>query len=367
MSQIKYEFDAIMSSLDNLSSKSNEIDSLIDSVSSFSCNVDEIAAALEAAKAKTINALNSIKTSIQDSVTKTRNLCNDYQAFENKMLNHPIFGLSFDVTTTVAPEGAVVSDDSIVLGSDNVLEVKDDEQNFKSEMKTYTIKEGDSLSKIAKNLNIYVEDLYAANKDAISNPDLIYAGNTLIIPEAATLVKDVNDTTDVEQPTESDESEEPVSSDGVTDEVSKAQNDVSMTQYSSKPDKGFVVTTNNKKYQLSDSDYDLICAIVAAESDGSGDDALAVVTTMLNRCESSRWKWSGGSDIVAQATKRGQYVVYEDKVYLNYLNGKAPAAVKTAVSDALNGVRNHSYYSFKSNETKEVGDNMITATGNRFH
>jgi LysM repeat protein len=54
--------------------------------------------------------------------------------------------------------------------------------------KTYTVKSGDSLSKIAKELlgdaNRWRE-IYKANEDKIKNPDLIYPGQELVIPGAA--------------------------------------------------------------------------------------------------------------------------------------------------------------------------------------
>jgi nucleoid-associated protein YgaU len=53
--------------------------------------------------------------------------------------------------------------------------------------RTYTVKSGDSLSKIAKRL--YGDErkwkaIHAANREQIPNPDLIHPGQTLIIPEA---------------------------------------------------------------------------------------------------------------------------------------------------------------------------------------
>ena len=48
------------------------------------------------------------------------------------------------------------------------------------------------------------------------------------------------------------------------------------------------------------------------------------------------------------------------------MNGKAPNTVKEAVADALAGVRNHKYLSFRSNSTTSYSNNMISPTGNRY-
>jgi nucleoid-associated protein YgaU len=53
--------------------------------------------------------------------------------------------------------------------------------------RTYTVVKGDSLSKIAKhqygNANKW-RTIYEANRDVIKDPDLIYPGQSLRIPEA---------------------------------------------------------------------------------------------------------------------------------------------------------------------------------------
>lgn len=54
-------------------------------------------------------------------------------------------------------------------------------------MDTYTVKSGDSLSKIAKNYYgdaMQWKKIHEANKDQISNPDLIQPGWVLKIPKA---------------------------------------------------------------------------------------------------------------------------------------------------------------------------------------
>ena len=52
---------------------------------------------------------------------------------------------------------------------------------------TYTVKSGDSLSKIAKHLYGDASSwhkIYDANRDKIKNPDLIHPGQVLTIPSA---------------------------------------------------------------------------------------------------------------------------------------------------------------------------------------
>jgi nucleoid-associated protein YgaU len=51
--------------------------------------------------------------------------------------------------------------------------------------RTYVVKPGDSLSKIAQQLYGNQSDwrkIYDANRDVIKDPDLIYAGQTLRLP-----------------------------------------------------------------------------------------------------------------------------------------------------------------------------------------
>ena len=47
---------------------------------------------------------------------------------------------------------------------------------------TYTVKSGDTLSKIASQYGIKWKDIFEANKDQIKNPDLIQPGWRLKIP-----------------------------------------------------------------------------------------------------------------------------------------------------------------------------------------
>lgn len=60
--------------------------------------------------------------------------------------------------------------------------------NAKAAAKTYTVKSGDTLSKIAKehlgDANAYMK-IFEANKDQLSDPDKIKPGQVLKIPTAA--------------------------------------------------------------------------------------------------------------------------------------------------------------------------------------
>lgn len=141
---------------------------------------------------------------------------------------------------------------------------------------------------------------------------------------------------------------------------------VDASKYTNKPESGFVVTTDNPKYNLSDSDIELLTAIVSAESDKSYDDALAVASTIFNRCETPKWASCGGSNPVKQATAKDQFVVYQHGSYKKYMGSGAPDTCRQAVLDVINGVRNHKYLSFRSNGSTRYSSNMITSSGNRY-
>ena len=148
--------------------------------------------------------------------------------------------------------------------------------------------------------------------------------------------------------------------------ITEGDPNVDISKYQNNADLGFEVSVGNTAYELSDADFELLCAIVSAESDKSYDDALAVITTILNRCEDDKWVESYGVDPIAQVTAPEQFVGYQEDAYLSYINGKAPDTVIQAVQDALAGVRSHDYLTYSSNDTTSYSNNMITATGNRY-
>ena len=107
------------------------------------------------------------------------------------------------------------------------------------------------------------------------------------------------------------------------------------------------VSYNNGVWTYSATDLDLLCAITAQECSSSYEGALAVITTACNRAESSKWA-SKGSDPLSQYKAPGQFCYSIDSHWKKRLNGNYSSAVKRAVTDALNGKRNHNYLSFRA-------------------
>lgn len=215
----------------------------------------------------------------------------------------------------------------------------------------YTVKKGDTLSAIAAATGVSVKELQEANN--IKNVNLIYTGEKIKIPNKAK-----NQTTT--QNTSS------LNSDKTSNEHNETSNSKTESKnYKSNQATGFAVTTGNKAYKLNETDYDFLCAVVSAESDRTADDALGVASVILNRCDSKKWSSEFGPNVRDQLVP-SQFSVLVDKRYLQYLNGKSPATVKTAVSDALNGIRNNEYLSFNGNAVTNYSTNMITSSGNRY-
>ena len=151
---------------------------------------------------------------------------------------------------------------------------------------------------------------------------------------------------------------------------------IDLSKYKSNPALGFVVTDDNPRYQLEGYDFDLVVAIVSAEYEKSRDDALAVISVILNRCDSPSWSSWAGPTPVDQVIKKNQFEVYTIKSYLKYMpdgalyNTQHYLYAKEAVIDALNGIRNNKYDSFRSWTYITNGDyysyNYIVEGGNRY-
>lgn len=138
-----------------------------------------------------------------------------------------------------------------------------------------------------------------------------------------------------------------------------------VNKYLSIPEKGFIVSDSNQKYELSDEDYKLLVAVISSESNKQKDDILAVTSVILNRCDSS------GKSPVEVVTAKGQFSGYLDGHYLRYLEldgslKSNTSLVQEVVTDALNGIRNNGFYTFRSWNTYSYSENYISEYGNRF-
>ena len=133
-----------------------------------------------------------------------------------------------------------------------------------------------------------------------------------------------------------------------------------VTSRASTTSRSTAVSYGGGKWSYSASDMDLLCAITAQECGSSYSGALAVITTACNRAESAKWK-SRGLDPLSQYKAKGQFCYSIDSHWKRKLNGKYSSAVKQAVTDALNGKRNHSYLSFRAAGTHSgelIGGNV---------
>lgn len=147
---------------------------------------------------------------------------------------------------------------------------------------------------------------------------------------------------------------------------------IDASKYSNNKKMGFVVTENNKHYSLEDDEFDVVVAVVAGEYDRNLNDALGVVSVILNRCDSKSWvSWAGASPY-DQVVMKGQFEVYFEGYYLDYMPGGTKygsekyEVAKQALIDGLNGIRNNKYLGFRAWWVSEYSNKYVVAGGNRY-
>ena len=135
---------------------------------------------------------------------------------------------------------------------------------------------------------------------------------------------------------------------------------------------GFKVTEGNKEYNLTDDEFNVVVAVVAGEFDKNLNDALGVVSVILNRCDDAKWaKWAGASPYT-QVIKKGQFEVYQKGYYLSYMpsgsryGSSKYEIAKQAVIDGLNGIRNNKYLGFRAWHLSNYSNKFIVSGGNRY-
>lgn len=135
---------------------------------------------------------------------------------------------------------------------------------------------------------------------------------------------------------------------------------------------GFEVTEGNRNFTLSDNEFNVVVAVVAGEYGSDLNDALGVVSVILNRCDSQTWvNWAGNSPY-KQVIKSGQFEVYGKGYYLAYMpggknyGGAKYQVAKQAVIDGMNGIRNNKYLGFRSWWSTNYSSKYIISGGNRY-
>ena len=138
------------------------------------------------------------------------------------------------------------------------------------------------------------------------------------------------------------------------DKIVQIQRNVVTSRSSSNRTSSTATTTSyvGAKWSYTSNELDLMCAITAQECGSSYNGALAVITTACNRAESR------GTDPLTEYKRTGQFCYSIDSHWKKRLNGNYSASVFQAVIDALNGKRNHNYFSFRSASSGASGVNI---------
>lgn len=147
---------------------------------------------------------------------------------------------------------------------------------------------------------------------------------------------------------------------------------IDASKYINNESMGFVITEDNKHYELSEYEFNVVAAVVAGEFDKDLNDALAVVSVILNRCDSEKWNNWAGTSPYSQVIRAGQFEVYFDGIYLDYMPGGSKYGTdkyniaKQALLDGLNGIRNNDYLGFRAWWISNYSDKYIVQGGNRY-
>lgn len=179
------------------------------------------------------------------------------------------------------------------------------------------------------------------------------------LPSTETIDKDLSKKQDTKEENKSEVESVPLRS-------------LEVEKYHDNVDMGFIVSEGNKTYNLDDYEFNVVVAVVAGEFDENYDDALGVVSVILNRCDSDKWRSWAGTTPYQQVIRAGQFEVYFSGSYLKYMPGGSLYGgtkyniSKQAVLDGFNGIRNNSYLGFRAWWVTGYSDKYIVTGGNRY-
>lgn len=118
------------------------------------------------------------------------------------------------------------------------------------------------------------------------------------------------------------------------------------------------------KFSLTPEQIDIIKATVQHEAGFNETEVYAVMSTVINRCESGRW--GGGGNPYAVITASGQFDSYCSGYYREYVNGNYTDYTSAIVDSMLRGDKEpfHDYESFSSSASSRGV--QYTKSGNRY-
>lgn len=226
---------------------------------------------------------------------------------------------------------------------------------FNSDIKVekhVSIIHNENLNKIATSVSLLFEEEEIQVEEKMEE---------LILEELPSIDVIAEDISEIEEKIENEEVVE--STPLVSVDASKYINNVVM---------GFEVTEGNRGFTLNDNEFNVVVAVVAGEFGSDMNDALGVVSVILNRCDSQTWINWAGDNPYKQVIKAGQFEVYGKGYYLAYMpggknyGGTKYQIAKQAVIDGLNGIRNNSYLGFRSWWSTNYSDKYVISGGNRY-
>ena len=213
----------------------------------------------------------------------------------------------------------------------------------------------ENLDKIATSVSILFEE---------EEIPVLEKMEELVLEELPSLEVIEEEVKEIEEKKENEKSEEVIES---TPLVS-----VDASKYISNVSMGFEVTEGNKEYSLSNDEFNVVVAVVAGEFGNDLNDALGVVSVILNRCDSKIWANWAGNNPYKQVIRAGQFEVYGKGYYKAYMpGGKSYGSskyniAKQAVIDGFNGIRNNDYLGFRSWYSTGYSDKYVVSGGNRY-
>lgn len=131
-----------------------------------------------------------------------------------------------------------------------------------------------------------------------------------------------------------------------------------------------------KTYNLTDEQFDIICAVVLAEAwVNSYEDAYAVINTIFNRTRSYAWHYSvdkdfgegAGFSLYYQVILAGQFSVYSNGEYKKFLGVRDLPGYKAVLDFLTTQEPMHDYLNFYANFGDTAGKEQFVPNGNLYY